>query len=199
MTIRAVILLATLKKKERSNTEALCDFLTQRMTARGIDCETVKLVDHKIVPGTYSDMGSGDEWPKILDRILASDIILFATPVWWGGHSSEMQKVIERLDELHDEILEGKKSKLEGKVGGVVITGDSDGAQHIVGNIGNYFNALGVLLPPFSTLSVLSEKQKKDASTSRDELMKMYEKDYGKTADTMVEQLLKFSVNEERR
>jgi multimeric flavodoxin WrbA len=163
------------------------------MSRKGFECETIKLVDHRIMAGTYSDMKNGDEWPAILEKILASKVIIFATPIWWGGHSSEMQKVIERLDELHDEILAGKSSRLDGKVGGVVITGDSDGAQHIIASIANFFNAVGLLLPPFATLSVLSEKQRKGANTSHEELMQVYEKDYSKTADKMVDQLLKFA------
>ncbi len=67
-------------------------------------------------------MGEGDAWPAILEKILGSEIIIFATPIWWGAHSSEMQKVVERLDNLHDEIPSGKKSRLDGKIGGIVIT-----------------------------------------------------------------------------
>lgn len=100
--------------------------------------------------------------------------------------------MIERLDEIHDDIMDGKKSRLDGKVGGIVITGGSDGAQHIIGNISNFFNALGVLLPPYATLSVLWEKQQKDADAGREELMEKYRKDYGKTADAMVGQFLRF-------
>jgi hypothetical protein len=33
----------------------------------------------------------------IFEKILASDIIIFATPVWWGNQSSLIQKVIERI------------------------------------------------------------------------------------------------------
>jgi multimeric flavodoxin WrbA len=50
-------------------------------------------------------MGQGDAWPGILEKVLASDIVVFATPIWWGGHSSETQRVIERLDEIHDDIV----------------------------------------------------------------------------------------------
>lgn len=189
----AVILLGTLKKKEElSNTETLSKFLIERMEKKGIACELIKLVDKTILPGTYSDMGTGDEWPEILEKIIDAQIVIFATPVWWGGHSSEIQRVIERLDEIHDEILKGKKSRLAGKVGGVVITGDSDGAQHIIGNIANFYNAVGLLLPPFATLSVLWEGQKKGAETTRKKLLEKYKKDYTKTADKMADQLLRY-------
>ena len=193
MAIKAIVLLATLKKHELSNTETLCDFLLYRMVERDIECDMVKLVDCRILPGTYTNMGDGDEWPGILDKILASDIIIFATPIWWGGHSSEIQRAIERLDGLHDEILAGKPSRLEGKVGGIVTTGDSDGAQHVIASLANFFNAIGLTLPPYATLSVLHEKQKKGATTTREELLKVYEKDYAKAADTMVDGLIKYT------
>ena len=193
MSAKAVILLATLKKKERSNTETLCEFLIERAKKSGVDFEIIKLVDHDIHAGTYFDMGDGDEWPAILDKILAAGIVVFASPIWWGGHSSEMQKAIERLDEIHDEILAGKKSRLDGKVAGIVITGDSDGAQNIIASIANFCNALGLVLPPYATLSVLWEGQAKGKTRSREELMKKYEKDYAKTTDTMIHQLLRFA------
>jgi multimeric flavodoxin WrbA len=190
--MKAVILLGTLKKEGLSHTEALSAFLAGFFHKQRIACAIIKLVDHHILPGTYSQMGPGDDWPAILRQLLEADMIIFATPIWWGNHSSEIQRVIERLDELHDEIMAGKPSQLEGKVGGVVITGDSDGAQHVIANISNFFNAIGLALPPYATLSVLWEGQKKGAKTSREELLKKYEADYAGTADTMVRQMLRF-------
>ena len=125
--MKAIILLGTLKKAGLSNTETLCEFLSGRMEDQGIRCETVKLVEHDILPGTRSDMGKGDEWPEILEKILAAEMLILATPIWWGNQSSEIQRVIERLDELHDQILAGEPSPLEGKVGGIVITGTRTG------------------------------------------------------------------------
>ena len=113
----------------------------------------IRLVDYDIPAGTKSNMGKGDDWPRILEKILASDIIVFATPIWWGIQSSLMQRVIERLDELHNEILETGKSRLTNKVGGIVITGEEDGEQHITGNIANFLLNMGVTLPPHCSLS----------------------------------------------
>lgn len=187
--MKATILLGTLKKTGLSNTGTLCEFLVQRMERQGIDAEIVRLVDHQLLPGTCSDMGEGDEWPPILEKILASDAVVFATPIWWDNHSSLLQRVIERLDELHDEILAGKTSRLDGRVGAIVITGDSDGAQHVIGNLSNFFNAVGLLLPPYATLSVLWERQAKDKKPTREELMKKYEEEYAEPADKLVQQL----------
>jgi multimeric flavodoxin WrbA len=191
--MKATILLGTLKRSGLSNTETLCEFLSGRMEREGIRSELIKLVEHRILPGTYSDMGEGDEWPNILRRVLDSDIVILATPVWWGNQSSEIQKVIERLDELHDEVMAGKSSRLEGKAGGIVITGDSDGAEHIIGNLCNFFNAVGLLIPPYATLSVLWERQAKGKDPTREELLKKYESDYAETADKMIRQLMKYA------
>lgn len=191
--MKATILLGTLKKSGLSNTETLCQFLSGRMESSGIRSEMVKLVEHEVLPGTYSDMGEGDEWPNILRRVLDSEIVILATPVWWGNQSSEMQRVIERLDELHDKVLEGEPSPLEGKVGGIVITGDSDGAEHVIGNFCNFFNAVGLLVPPYATLSVLWERQAKGKEPTKEELLQKYESDYAETADKMISQLLKYA------
>ena len=191
--MNATILLATLKKSGLSNTETLCEFLAGRMARREIRCEIVKLVNHEIPPGTYSDMGEGDDWPGILEKILRSEIVVLATPVWWSNQSSLMQRVIERLDELHDKVLAGEGSPLDGKVGGIVITGDSDGAQQIIGNLCNFFNGIGLLVPPYATLSVLWERQAKGADPTKKELLEKYESDYTETADRMVQQLLEYA------
>lgn len=193
--MKAIILLATLKKTGLSNTETLSEFFAEEFKKQGGETEIIKLVNYQILPGTYSDMGEGDEWPGILQKILQADIIIFSTPIWWSCHSSEMQKVIERLDHLHDQIMEGKSSPLEGKAGGIIITGDSDGAQHLIGNIANFYNAIGIVLPPFASLSVLWEGQKKGGTATRDQLMEKYRMDYTSTAQTMISQLLKYSQN----
>jgi multimeric flavodoxin WrbA len=191
--LKAVILLGTLKAQGLSNTETLSQFLQERMARRRIDCSIIKLVDYNVPPGTCSDMGDGDDWPAILAKVLDSDVVIFATPIWWDNHSSLMQRVIERLDELHDKVLAGEPSPLEGKVGGIVITGDSDGAQHVIGNISNFFNAVGVTLPPYATLSVLWDRQAKGKTPTRQELLARYESDYGSTADRMIEGLHRFA------
>lgn len=192
--MKAIILLGTLKKAGLSNTETLCDFISDRMRSAAVECETIKLVHHDIPPGTYSDMGAGDQWPGILQRILDADILVIATPIWWDNQSSLIQRVIERLDELHDKVLAGEPSPLDGKVGGIVITGDSDGAQHIIGNLCNFFNALGVLIPPYATLSVLWDRQAKGVEPSREELLGKYEADYAESADHMIRQLAKYAA-----
>lgn len=190
--MKALILLATLKKEGLSNTEVLAEFFSEKLKKNDVNSEIVRLVNYNILPGTYHDMGQGDEWPPILEKIKTADIIIFATPIWWGNQSSEMQKAIERLDEVHDEIRAGKESILAGKAGGIIITGDSDGTQHIIGNIANFFNIIGIHIPPMTTLTVIADEHEKEHKNTREELLAIYEKDYAETAETMAKNLADF-------
>ena len=159
--LKAVILLATLKHKrsgqEFSHTETLCEVVIECLRDNGVRTDMIRLVDRNIPAGTKSNMGSGDDWPGILTKILAAEIIIFATPIWWGIQSSLMQRAIERLDELHNELLETGKSRLTNKVGGIIITGEEDGEQHITGNIANFLLSMGVTLPPQCAVSYQDE------------------------------------------
>lgn len=194
-TANAVFLLGTLKASGLSHTETLCEFLAGRMEREGVRSEIVRLVDREIPPGTCSDMGEEDEWPGVLGKILAADIVVFATPIWWSSASSLIQRAVERLDELHDYVMEGRPSGLEGKVGGIVITGDSDGSQHVIGMLANFLNGIGLLIPPYATLSVLWERQAKGADPTKEELLRKYESDYAGTADRMTRQLLAYVLS----
>lgn len=159
--LKAVVLLATLKRKrsgqEFSHTETLCEVVTECLRDNGVRSEIIRLVEFDIPAGTKSNMGGRDQWPGILKKILAADIIIFATPIWWGIQSSLMQRAIERLDELHNELLETGKSRLNNKVAGIVITGEEDGEQHITGNIANFLLNIGLTLPPHCAVSYQGE------------------------------------------
>lgn len=169
--MKAIVLLATLKSTPQgfSNTGVLADLLIEEMSKLGVASEVVRLAERNIPPGTRTDMGAGDEWPQIVKKIGEADIIIFATPVWWGSHSSLLQRVIERMDELNDEIVQTGKSELLNKVGGMVITGGEDGAQHIIGNLSNFMVWNGLSLPPACSLSYLGE-----SADSAEELAKKF-------------------------
>jgi multimeric flavodoxin WrbA len=180
--LKAVHLVGTLKPSpEISNTYTLSEFLARHLDSHGVENDIVRLIDYNIKPGTHTHVNnnsSDDDWPAILEKILASPIIIFATPVWWGNQSSLIQRAIERLDEIHDEIMNTGRSRMTNKVAGIVVTGDSDGAEHIIGNLANFFISLGFTIPAASTLTVLWPGQSKGSNKSREELWKYYEKTY---------------------
>ena len=193
--LKAVFLLATLKHKrgggEFSHTETLSELVIECLRDHDVKSEIIRLVDYDIKPGIKLNMGKGDEWPGIVKRILAADILVFATPIWWGNQSSLMQRAIERLDELHNELRETGKSRLTNKVGGIVITGEEDGEQHITGNLSNFMLSIGVTLPPLCALSYQGEYER----ATKNSLAKRFreEKEYADAAETMARNLAFFA------
>lgn len=183
--MKAILLVGTLKAKGRSNTDVLTEFAVSYLEKQKISCEVIRLAEKDIRNGTYITMDAPDDFPAIYKKIVEADILFFATPIWWNNHSSEIQRVIERLDEVFDIINEGKDSPLDGKLGGVIITGDSDGVEHITGNIANFFCSIGITVPAYASLGVIWEGHGKLKKTTKAALMKYYTKEYGQDAEAM--------------
>jgi multimeric flavodoxin WrbA len=156
--LKAVFLLGTLKKKQvLSHTHVLCDVVAEVLKAQeNVESEIVRLRDYDIQPGTSTDIDD-DDWPTILNKMIGADIIIFATPIWWGIQSSLLQRAIERLDELNDELLDTGKSEFANKVGGIVITGAEDGAEHTIGNILNFMSWNGFSVPSAPAVTWLGD------------------------------------------
>ena len=94
------------------------------------------------------DMAFSPDIVGEIQKIQAADLIIFATPIWWGGRSSLMQRVIERLDALDEEYISSGRSALLNKVAGIVITGSEDGAQATLGSIMEVLTFMNFTLPP---------------------------------------------------
>jgi CheY-like chemotaxis protein len=104
--LNAIILVGSLKSSssEISNTDLLSEFFAKHLLTYEVKSEIIRLVDYDIRPGAYTRVDS-DDWPAIYEKIMSADIVIFATPVWWEIQSSLIQRVIERLDEIHDDIM----------------------------------------------------------------------------------------------
>ena len=73
-----------------------------------------------------------------------------ATPTWLGQHSSVCQRALERMDAMLSETKEDGRPIVFDKVGGVVITGNEDGAHHIVACVSQPLIDIGFTIPPQS-------------------------------------------------
>ena len=147
--LKALFLNCTLKKSPaESNTEALCRKVIGWFDTMDVESEIVRVVDHRIPFGVTSDEGEGDEWPAILEKVKAADILVLATPIWFGVRASVCQLVIERLDGTYSERNERGQYPLYGKVAGVVVTGNEDGAHDVAANTLFNLSHLGCTIPP---------------------------------------------------
>lgn len=151
MHLHAVFLNCTLKPSPSvSNTEALIDKVVGWFDSMDVTSEIIRVVDYNVPTGVSSDEGNGDEWPKILGRIKAADIIVIGTPIWFGHRSSVAQLVIERLDGTYNETNDVGQYPLYNKVAGVVVTGNEDGAHSSAESTLFNMSHLGCTIPPNS-------------------------------------------------
>jgi multimeric flavodoxin WrbA len=146
--MRALILNCTLKSSpERSNTDALLDVVGDAMRKDDVDVDVIRVVDHDVKPGITNDEGDGDEWPQILALLRNSEIVVVATPTWLGQPSSVAKRVLERMDALISETDADGRPFAYNRVGGVVVTGNEDGAHHVIAEVAQSLIDIGYTIP----------------------------------------------------
>jgi len=143
-TLTALSLVCSLKPSPApSSSQLIAEHLQAELQKHGVTNETVRVVDHDVKPGVEKDMGHGDEWPAIRDKILAADILIFSTPTWMGHISSVGHRVLERLDAEIAETDDADRPILLGKVALVAVVGNEDGAHNIVAEAFQALNDVG--------------------------------------------------------
>lgn len=146
--MRALVLNCTLKPSPAtSNTQALADSVIDALREKGVDVEVVRVVDRHVPPGVETDLGNGDEWPRIHEVLLGADILVMATPTWLGQPSSVAKLVLERMDAMISETTENGTYVAYNKVAGVVVTGNEDGAHHVIAEIAGALIDVGFTVP----------------------------------------------------
>jgi multimeric flavodoxin WrbA len=146
--MKALLINCTLKPSpERSNTEALAEVVIDKLRAEGVEVTEVRAVDKDLKPGVETDMGEGDEWPSIHDALLAADILVIATPTWLARPASVTQRVLERMDAMIAETDDAERPVAYGKVAGVVVTGNEDGAHHVISEVTGALIDVGFTIP----------------------------------------------------
>jgi multimeric flavodoxin WrbA len=149
--MKTLILNCTLKRSPAdSNTAMLADEVVAGLEERGVECETLRLVDLNILPGVSSDEGGGDEWPIVRNEILASSIVILATPTWLGQMSSVAKRALERIDAMLSEQNEAGQMIAYNPVAGSVVTGNEDGAKHCVAEMQAAMTDIGFCAPPLA-------------------------------------------------
>ncbi|TDC52613.1 flavodoxin family protein [Jiangella ureilytica] len=146
--MRAVVLNCTLKPSPQpSNTGALADVVAGSLRGAGVEVTSYRLADLNLPPGVETDMGDGDDWPTVHDAILAAEILVVASPTWVGRPSSLAQRALERLDAMMSETGADGRPVAYDKVAGVVVTGNEDGAHHVISEICGGLVDFGFTIP----------------------------------------------------
>jgi multimeric flavodoxin WrbA len=114
---------------------------------RDSDARARPRLQRNVLPGVTNDEGEGDEWPQLLEKILAADILIIASPTWVGQPSSVAKRVLERMDALLSETDDQGRPVAYNKVAGVVVTGNEDGAHHVINEISGALLDIGFTVP----------------------------------------------------
>src|SRR5438093_7157694 len=90
--LNVLVLNASLKHEPTlSNTGELASLVLDEIRALApIDTDVVRLSDAALPVGLGFREGPEDDWPDLVTKIKAADIVLFCTPLWCGGRSSLM-------------------------------------------------------------------------------------------------------------
>ncbi|MCD6351504.1 MAG: flavodoxin family protein [Armatimonadetes bacterium] len=99
---RVIMLLGSPRKG--GNTDLMAEAFGQGAQAAGAEVEKVYLDDLWIRPiaevcddpPMRVDLRLGDDARKLLDRVLAADVVLFVSPVYWQGVSAQMKCFVDR-------------------------------------------------------------------------------------------------------
>lgn len=160
--LKAMFLNCTLKKSpEASHTDGLISVVRAIMEKHGISCDYERPIDLDIATGVYPDMTdhgwASDEWPELYKRVHAADILVIGTPIWLGEKSSVSTRIVERLYANSHLVNDAGQYIYYGKVGGVVVTGNEDGAKHCAMNLLYSLQHLGYTIPPQADAAWLGE------------------------------------------
>jgi multimeric flavodoxin WrbA len=151
--LSAVFINATLKRSpEPSNTDGLVVKSADIMRSHGVGVTTIRAIDRDIATGVWPDMTEHgwavDEWPAILEQVMAAQILVLAGPIWLGDNSSIMKQVIERLYSASSLLNDAGQYAFYGRVGGCLITGNEDGIKHCAMNVLYSMQHVGFMIPP---------------------------------------------------
>ena len=161
--MKILIMNGSLKKDADSNTFAICEMLESKLKSIGAESKTITLneLDYECGTGKYND-----ELQPVLNEMLQSDGVIFATPIWWGMYSSYIQSLVERMDYIDTYGSENNFRPFYNKVFGVAVSGGGDGFQNIHGTLFSFANNLGFTIPPRCNLeSTAQENVKQDEDT----------------------------------
>lgn len=122
--------------RKRGNSDLLADEVLKGAKALGATINKVYLDDFLIRPigeviddsRNREDKRADDDYPKLLERFLEANLIIWATPVYWHGLSAQMKCFIDRFSSYFNNPRYA--DKFDGKGHIILCTFGSDDYEH---------------------------------------------------------------------
>ena len=146
--------------RKNGNTAAMLDRALARLSARGVECETLSL-SGKRINGCIACMGcrntppdaprctqeDTDDFKGAIEKFLAADAILVGSPVYFGSATAQVMGLLQRVGYA----LRGKKTPyLKNKIGAAVVVARRAGQNFTFAQL-NYFFLINEMIVPGST------------------------------------------------
>ena len=146
--LTCLVLSCTLKPTPAdSSSELMGSQILEAFADLGVSGSMERVVDHDVRFGVSTDEGDGDAWPHLRERMLSADVFVLVTPIWMGQPSSVCKMVLERLDAELSETDDAGRPLTFGKVAGIGVVGNEDGAHHVTAELAQALNDVGFTVP----------------------------------------------------
>lgn len=169
--------------RKKGNTGQVMQWVESELTDRGHGIDRINVVDFKIkgCKGCFTckkftdrpGCPQQDDAPEILSRVMAADMVLYGTPIYFWGPTAQLKTLIDR----HCSLVTGYAtpqwhSLVKGKALGLVITCEDDVENNtelmtdLFGRFVDYLQCryAGTLIVPFtSTPDALGEQAREQA------------------------------------
>ena len=121
------------------NTAQLAQYLSQKYGYALVD-----LSQYDIAPYSYDIIYEHDDFSLVIEKVLAFDEIIFATPVYWYAPSAQLKIFMDRITSL-TKLKPDKGRQLRKKSAAVIATGASEVPDSCFESIfSNTFSYLGL-------------------------------------------------------
>ena len=153
--------------REGGNTEILVKEAFKVISKEGIDTELVLLSNKKIAPCNacgYCKKGEGtcnieDDFQEIFPKMVKSDGIILASPVYFGSCTPEMKAFIDRVGYC----ARGMKERpFKRKVGGPIVVGRRGGQNFTLAQLMYFFLINEMIVPGSTYWNIAFGRQKGD-------------------------------------
>ena len=90
-----------------------------------------------------------DDMPAFHDMIIAAKAVIVGSPINWNNMAARLKDFLDRLNCIQNLYLLKRPGLTEGKIVGITVSVDEDGATKTAMEIYLYFQQMGYLLAPF--------------------------------------------------
>lgn len=171
--------------RKKGNTSQVIHWIEEELIARDHRVDRINVVDFKIkgCKGCFTckkftdrpGCPQKDDTPEVLSRVMAADVVLYGTPIYFWGPTAQMKTLIDR----HCSLVTGYAtpqwhSLVKGKALGLVLTcedGVENNTELMTDMFGKFVDYLqcehaGTLIVPFtSSPDALGEEARHNASS----------------------------------